>query len=818
MADDVISIKVIAESSSVDKTNKSVDNLASTLLKTEKEALKIRKAFKLLDSAVNSGKINHQKYSKMVNELNVQETILYKNLGKTTNAVGQQSAAMGSAAQNAKKFADAQRLAGKSTNKFGMYAQQVGYQVGDFFVQVQSGTSALVAFGQQGTQLAGLLPGVAGAVIGIGLSLGTMLLKTFLDTKDAGKQLEESIKGVENALSNLSNVSSMLRDTIGAPFSKANTQLKEYLELLEKSSAAKVQDAVSLAFGAKGESTGILNELKVLADDMTNIPSYQMEWLRDLVGVQYGPTSEEIANAEDILRVREEIAEILRGTAAQPRVIEGTEGLIELGDDLLAYSKKFNGALGERIRNLMFETGLTQKMVDAEKAKGDAAEATTKKQLALIDDLLNAAEKSDAATNANLDAQLALQMKQYDEQLKIDAIADKNLDTLINQEKIIELQLKHGNDSVQVEEKKAEIARAAFEEALEKQEVEGEILTAIMLQYDTVQSLLATNKKLTSEKAAQLALDQRSLSISGQQRTGTLTLYGGRGAMTPAQKALEKRNTEEDKKTRGAKPTTMEGPIKALERQIELSKALFGLEGDARRKEEVYMQLKFQNQDADIKAKESQLRSLSELVAEEERRTRVFEEQRKAQEALADSIAGSMGDAFMSIVDGTMSVKDAFKSMARAIIKELYEVLVVQQLVGSAKAGSRSGIAGGIMDFFGSANGNAMYGGNVIPFASGGVVGSPTTFPMSAGRTGLMGEAGPEAIMPLKRGANGKLGVQAEGGAGDVVIHQNFNFAANGDESVKKLIAQAAPQIANMTKSSIISDRRRGGQMKATFG
>ena len=51
-------------------------------------------------------------------------------------------------------------------NKFGMVSQQVGYQVGDFFVQVQSGTSALVAFGQQGTQLAGLLPGVAGAVVG----------------------------------------------------------------------------------------------------------------------------------------------------------------------------------------------------------------------------------------------------------------------------------------------------------------------------------------------------------------------------------------------------------------------------------------------------------------------------------------------------------------------------------------------------------------------------------------------------------------------------------------------------------------------------
>ena len=91
---------------------------------------------------------------------------------------------------------------------------------------------------------------------------------------------------------------------------------------------------------------------------------------------------------------------------------------------------------------------------------------------------------------------------------------------------------------------------------------------------------------------------------------------------------------------------------------------------------------------------------------------------------------------------------------------------------------------------------------------------------MTGGKTGLMGEAGPEAIMPLKRGSNGKLGVQMEGNSGGVTTNvvQNFNFSANGDDSVKKLIAQAAPQIAKMTKSEIINDRKRGGSMKAAFG
>jgi phage-related minor tail protein len=184
-----------------------------------------------------------------------------------------------------------------------------------------------------------------------------------------------------------------------------------------------------------------------------------------------------------------------------------------------------------------------------------------------------------------------------------------------------------------------------------------------------------------------------------------------------------------------------------------------------------------------------------------------LEQQRQS---IIDSVTGSVENGMMAMVDGTLSVKDAFKSMASEIIKELYRVLVVQKLVAAAKTA--------IMGF---AEGGVISGGTqVTAYANGGIVGSPTTFPMSGGKTGLMGEDGPEAIMPLKRGANGKLGVQMEGGKGgdNIVIHQNFNFQANGDDTVKKLIAQAAPKIMSMTKTSLIEDRRRGGSTKAAFG
>jgi phage-related minor tail protein len=62
--------------------------------------------------------------------------------------------------------------------------------------------------------------------------------------------------------------------------------------------------------------------------------------------------------------------------------------------------------------------------------------------------------------------------------------------------------------------------------------------------------------------------------------------------------------------------------------------------------------------------------------------------------------------------------------------------------------------------------------GAVKPFAAGGVIGAPTYFPLSPGGLGLAGEAGPEAIMPLARGPDGRLGVATSGAVGANVTVQ----------------------------------------------
>jgi hypothetical protein len=162
----------------------------------------------------------------------------------------------------------------------------------------------------------------------------------------------------------------------------------------------------------------------------------------------------------------------------------------------------------------------------------------------------------------------------------------------------------------------------------------------------------------------------------------------------------------------------------------------------------------------------------------------------------SEMIGSSFEGAMMSMVQGTMTAKDAFRSMATDIISELYRIFVVKQITGF--------ISGAIMGSFAPKQAGTGGGG-------GKAIGGP----VQANQSYIVGERGPEMFIPSRSGSivsNDKMG------GGGVVVQQTFNFAANGDESVKQIIAQQAPKIAKMTQQSILESRRRGGQMKAVFG
>lgn len=111
----------------------------------------------------------------------------------------------------------------------------------------------------------------------------------------------------------------------------------------------------------------------------------------------------------------------------------------------------------------------------------------------------------------------------------------------------------------------------------------------------------------------------------------------------------------------------------------------------------------------------------------------------------------------------------------------------LQSLAGSLFSGLLSGLSGALP----FAKGGVP--GHVVPFASGGVVSAPSYFPMGS-NLGLMGEAGPEAIMPLQRSADGRLGVAASGGGTPVNVV--FNVTAQDAASFRKSEAQITGMLA----------------------
>ncbi|MGX9354132.1 phage tail tape measure protein [Roseobacteraceae bacterium S113] len=136
---------------------------------------------------------------------------------------------------------------------------------------------------------------------------------------------------------------------------------------------------------------------------------------------------------------------------------------------------------------------------------------------------------------------------------------------------------------------------------------------------------------------------------------------------------------------------------------------------------------------------------------------------------LERSISGGVKKAIDGLVLDGASLSDALNTIGQSMISAAYNSAV--RPVSDHVGGFLSGIVENILPF---EKGGAFASGKVVPFAKGGVVSSPVTFPMR-GATGLMGEAGPEAIMPLTRGPDGSLGVRAQGGGAPVSVVMNIS-------------------------------------------
>ncbi len=156
---------------------------------------------------------------------------------------------------------------------------------------------------------------------------------------------------------------------------------------------------------------------------------------------------------------------------------------------------------------------------------------------------------------------------------------------------------------------------------------------------------------------------------------------------------------------------------------------------------------------------------------------------------LGQRFASTMGRAFRDIALRGKSFGDVLRNLAQQMANLALQAAFkpLQNALGSAFAGLFA----------------TRTPGAVVPFAQGGVVAAPSYFPLSGGRVGLMGERGAEAIMPLARGPDGRLGVRAQAGGG-----QSQNITINIATPDVDGFRRSQSQIAAMLSRTVAQGQR----------
>ena len=799
---------------------------------------KLETNIKKLANARARQAITEKEYRKGLTRINKQMRTSNMSYQKATPIIHKYAKAQLNAAKTSDLLSNStgtlNRNVGNTKNKMNgsnMAIQQLGYQFGDFAVQVQGGTSAFVAFSQQGSQLAGILPMIAGplglsmgaavglsAALGILIPIGSAVGRMFMESGTQATTLKEAMEDVGNSVDEINSAVDKLNElNSNGNLTSASLAM---ISISESSKAiAEAQfDASIISFidkldVANSKFTTVLETAKQLGLLMIN-PFMDMEDLSDeniyskafdklglsvnkkiFEGARDGLEQALVGGSlEEQLNALQAFRNVLAPTVAVPSSGDGEEG---------------------RITKRLPTSKAGESMLQSTEAMIKLIESQVARQQAIIDKQLKDEEKERVRLHnvrfANEEALMSMSLSMSKENIGLikdnqDAEIRRHNQRFADEESVMGMTLSLSKENIELTKKNQEAdirrhnQRFADEESLMAQAVTMTDETIALVEKVSKARTKAYNQRFAEETflyKQRFSDEDALMSMSLTPAKQDFSVYEKQEQAQKDFLATLRLSTQEQLVIAGLNDRELlvaEQFNETYRTKLELDK--LGIEYGSARYERALETLKTQQES---------ILYVYDMVEAEKKLT----EEKEKQGQLIDTIGGIIGDGFISMVEGTESVKDAFKSMARAIIKELYEILVVQQMVNAAKAAFGIPVP--------NANGNVFSSGSIQAYADGGVVGSPTTFPMSGGRTGLMGEAGPEAIMPLKRGANGKLGVQMEGGATTTVV-QNFSFSANGDDSVKRIIAQAAPKIAQMTKSEIINDRRRGGTMKATFG
>ena len=162
-----------------------------------------------------------------------------------------------------------------------------------------------------------------------------------------------------------------------------------------------------------------------------------------------------------------------------------------------------------------------------------------------------------------------------------------------------------------------------------------------------------------------------------------------------------------------------------------------------------------------------------------------------------NSLSTTFGKSITDAFKGAVVQGKQFDTVLRGLATNLSDRTLNAALAPISNAigsGINQTVTGVLSSIFGLRSGGVVSGGRIQPFADGGIVSSPSYFPLQGGGTGVVGEAGAEAVMPLRRGADGRLGVTAS--SGQTPLNVTFNVSSPDAAGFARSEAQLTSMLA----------------------
>jgi len=514
--------------------------------KLERDIIKATKAF-------NSAKISQDRYNKILLAAKREYQALGVSSQKATAEIRRFAAAQLQAMGNVNnttsainKQTAAQMTATKANNRMGVVTQQAGYQVGDFLVQVQSGTNVMVAFGQQATQLVGVLPLVAtqlgltanrAIAIAAGLGIIIPLLTAFgaywLRSREANEAANDTLKDTDEIIRDL-NIAIKSADKelrlLHSTFTKITelvvvdkiSELQEELKILE-TELPKIINKFSEIFNVNGEIAELnaktvsdtiqarKEEIEILKttlakliakENLLEIEKSYKELLEEINNIE-SDTTEKNIELNSSLRERQQLAKAF---------LAGGEEAVKKEEQLIENTKLVTELLSEKYDFSQAQIGAILKQV---KVTQDLEEEVTK-----VVNQLQLAKEAQELFFENVE-------KSTEAEKERSEIVDGILQSIEDENNLMQAQIKlnkftiaFGKDSVAFKTLEKKQAREAYKNELQRNGILGNNLVLLMKAHDLISDQLDDIKDINEEEkeleetTKKIARETRKVSIA----------------------------------------------------------------------------------------------------------------------------------------------------------------------------------------------------------------------------------------------------------------------------------------------------------------